>query len=192
MKAEHLEFLVEEPSMETFLLKFMPRLVEDRATFTVHVYRGKADLMAKIGNRLRGYAKWLPKEARIVVLIDRDDDCHELKRRLEQEAAAAGLLTRSTAKGGSWRVVNRVVIEELEAWFFGDWAGVQQAYPRVSATIPKHASYRNPDAISGGNLEALERNLKLGGYFSTGLRKQEAAHNIGTHLNAETNNSLSF
>ena len=109
----------------------------------------------------------------------------------EAAAEAAGLTTRTTARE-AWRVVNRIAIEELEAWFFGDWASVQQAYPRVSSTIATQAAYRHCDKIAGGTWEALERVLKRGGYFSEGLRKVEAAREIGKHFDHTACVSPSF
>jgi hypothetical protein len=79
MPAEHLEILVEEHSMEVFLNAFLPRLLADQATFTIHSYQGKNDLLSKLRARLRGYASWLPKTWRIVIILDRDNDsCGEL------------------------------------------------------------------------------------------------------------------
>jgi hypothetical protein len=114
MPADHLEILVEEPSAEAFLAAILPRLLQDTATFTIHAYQGKHDLMGKLEGRLRGYAKWLPDNCRIIVLIDRDSsDCQALKARMEYAAAASGLVTRTTCGGQPWRVVNRIAIEEL-------------------------------------------------------------------------------
>jgi hypothetical protein len=150
-------------------------------------------LIRKLGNRLRGYAKYLPASTRIVVLVDLDDDdCVALKRRMEQAAKAARLLTRSTSDGAPWRVVNRLAIEELEAWFFGEWTAVRTAYPRASKDIPGKAPYRQPDAIAGGTWEALERVLKSAGYFSGGLRKMEAASAIGRQFDPALACSPSF
>lgn len=181
MKAEHLEVLVEEPSMEAFLLEVLPRMLNGQATFAIHPHQGKSDLIAKLGARLRGYAKWLPPSFRVVVLVDRDDDnCVTLKRRMEQDAQRAGLLTRTASAGAPWQVVNRLAIEELEAWFFGEWSGVRKAYPKASKFIPGQAPYRQSDAITGGTWEALERVLRAAEYFSGGLmRKVEAATAVG-------------
>ena len=135
MIAEHLEILVEEPSMAAFLTEILPKLLNRRATFIIHVHQGKHDLLGKLDARLRGYAKWLPEFCRIVVLVDRDnDDCGALKRKIEQGAAAAGLLTRTVCGDARWRLVSRLAIEELEAWFFGEWEAVRKAYPRVSSS----------------------------------------------------------
>lgn len=193
MKAEHFELLVEEPSMEAFLSLVLPRLLQGRATFSIHSHQGKPDLLNKLDGRLRGYSKWLPQMARIVVILDRDDDdCNKLKGRLELAANAAGLITRTASAGAPWRLVNRLAVEELEAWFFGEWEGVRKAYPKVAATIPQQAAYRHPDAIAGGTWESLERVLRNAGYFAGGLRKVEAATAIGEYFDPELATSPSF
>ena len=104
-----------------------------------------------------------------------------------------GLLTKTAADNGQcFQVVNRIAIEELEAWFFGDWSAVEAAYPRVPATLPQKAGFRDPDAVAGGTWEALERVLKKAGYFSTGLRKVELARSVAVHMNPPNNTSRSF
>lgn len=192
MSVDHVEILVEEPSMETALRLLLPRMIGD-LTFGIYTHQCKQDLFANLPNRLRGYRRWLPENWRIVVLVDRDDrDCHRLKDQLEQMATSAGLETKSTVKVNPYVVVNRLAIEELEAWYFGDWGAVKSAYPRVSQTIPYKAKYRDPDAIKGGTWEAFERILKRAGYFSGGLRKIEAARAIAQYMTPEINRSKSF
>src|SRR5580698_6267952 len=70
---QHLEILVEELSAETFLSALLPRLLGDGATFRIHSFQGKSDLLANLERRLMGYARWIPDSTRIVVLVDRDD-----------------------------------------------------------------------------------------------------------------------
>lgn len=193
MTALHLELLVEEPSMEAFLRALLPRLLPAGHTFEVHPFQGKDDLLGKLQARLRGYVHWLPEDWRIVVVVDRDDDdCLALKKRLEETAASARLRTRSRAGARPWQLVNRIVIEELEAWYFGDWAAVYSAYPRVSLAIPEQKRFRDPDAIAGGTWEVFGRILKQHGYFETGLRKVEAARAIGAHVDPARSRSHSF
>lgn len=193
MRVEHIEFLVEEPSMEAALERLLPRMLT-RATFKIYTYQGKPDLLGQLPQRLRGYASWIPATYRIVVVVDRDEDeCDELKQGLEVAAQQAGLLTRSAAHGtASYVVVNRLAIEELEAWYFGDWEAVRTAYPKVQPTIPAKAAYRAPDRIKGGTHEALLRVLKQAGYFTSGLRKIEAARAIAEHMVPSRNTSPSF
>lgn len=191
MTIEHLEILVEEPSAEAALRTLLPRFL-DRVSYEVYPHGGKDDLLAKLPARLHGYAAWLPENWRIVVVVDRDEsDCTELKARLESVAAAAGIVTRSRNKR-RYVLVNRIAVEELEAWYFGDWEAVREAYPRVSATVPSKSRYRDPDAISGGTWEALEAVLQGVGYMKGGLRKIEVARAVAARMQPGRNTSHSF
>jgi hypothetical protein len=191
--AVHLELLVEEPSMEVFLRALLPRLLPQERTFEVHPFQGKGDLLAKLEARLRGYAAWMPDDWRIMVVVDRDgDDCRALKRRLEDMAESAGLRTRTRHGAADWQVVNRIAIEELEAWYFGHWPAVKAAYPRVPPNVPNQRGFRNPDAIAGGTWEAFERVMQRHGYFQGGLTKLEAARNIGAKVDPTGGSSSSF
>lgn len=193
MATAHLEVLAEEPSMEAFLAELLPRLLPQGRTFQVHTFQGKGDLLAQLEKRLRGYAAWMPEDYRILVVVDRDDEeCRQLKRRMEAAARAAGLRTRSAAAGGRWQLVNRIAVEELEAWYFGDWEAVRAAYPRVSATVPRQARFREPDDIKGGTWEAFERVMQRHGYFEGGLPKIEVARLIGALIEPDRNASPSF
>lgn len=193
MAANHLELLVEEPSMEAFLRGLLPRLLPADRTFEVHAFQGKSDLLGKLEARLRGYAQWLPPDWRLFVVVDRDDDdCLALKRRLEAVARRAGLVTRSQAGAVPWQLVNRIAIEELESWYFGDWEAVKAGYPRVSAHVPQRQGLRDPDAISDGTWEAFERVMQRHGYFKTGLAKIEAARSMAAQMVPERNRSASF
>jgi hypothetical protein len=69
---------------------------------------------------------------------------------------------------------------------------VQAAYPRVPATIPQKAGFRDPDAILGGTWETLEHVLKKSGYFKSGLRKMECARTVAQHMDPARNSSKSF
>lgn len=193
MPASHLVLLVEESSMEAFLRALLPRLLPQGRTFEVHAFQGKTDLLGKLETRLRGYATWLPDDWRILVVVDRDDDeCRKLKQRLEGIAAHAGLRSRSQASAGRWQLVNRIAIEELEAWYFGDWAAVRTAYPRAPASAANRRGFRDPDTIAGGTWEAFERIMQRAGYFKGGLAKIAAARAIGDHIDPSRSQSRSF
>lgn len=179
--------------MEAFLRELLPRLLGDQITYQVYPSRSKDDLLRKLPARLRGYASWLPDDWRIVVVVDCDDDeCFSLKQILENEAARAGLRTRAAVGGSDWQLVNRIAVEELEAWYFGDWEAVCEAYSGVPLTLPNRAGFRNPDAIHGGTWERLERILQDAGYFPTGLRKIELARALGRRIDLHRNRSCSF
>jgi hypothetical protein len=192
MAVSHVEVLVEEPSMEAALELLLPRVLGE-ATFKIHSYQCKDNLLKQLPDRLRGYAAWIPADYRIVVVVDRDDDdCHNLKKRLERISHEANLRTPGNAGAQPPNIVIRIAIEELEAWYFGDWNAVQKAYPKIPDHIPNKAKYSDPDAIAGGTWETLELIMKRVGYFRTGLRKIEAARAIAKHWQPEQNRSHSF
>lgn len=91
-----------------------------------------------------------------------------------------------------FQIVNRIVIEELESWYFGDWEAVRSVYPKVPSTITSKQQFRDPDGINGGTWEALERIFQRAGYFKSGLRKIELARNLASRMEPERNSSRSF
>jgi hypothetical protein len=190
---DKLIFFVEELSMETALKHLLPKMLK-KTEFQIIRFQCKDDLLKNLHGRLKGYCSWMPNSWRIVVLVDRDDDdCILLKQKLEKIASDADATTKTVARQGQhFQVVNRIVIEELEAWFFGDWQAVQTAYPKVPPIIPQKSGFRDSDAIQGGTWEALERVLKKAGYFQGGLRKLECAGAIAQHMEINRNTSKSF
>jgi hypothetical protein len=139
------------------------------------------------------YQKQLPVDWRIVVLIDADEqDCLQLKARMEDTALRAGLLTKSAAGGSRFQVLNRLAVKELEAWFFGDIEALRVTYPRLDPNLPKRSTYRNPDAIAGGTWEALERELQRVRCAPGGLAKVANARDVSAHMQPGRNQSHSF
>jgi Domain of unknown function (DUF4276) len=182
----HLEVLAEEPSAEQALRLLLPRILGNEVTFTLHPFQGKPDLLRKLPDRLRAYAHWINgTDTRIVVLVDEDrQDCEQLKARLEEAAAKAGLTTKSLAGPGEpFVVLNRLAVEELEAWFFGDCVALRAAYPGVPATLER---------IAGETRERLEQVLQKAGYHLGGPQKIVTAIDIATHMDPARNTSPSF
>jgi hypothetical protein len=188
----YIEFLLEEPSTEAALRNILPEVLGKCVNFRLHAYQGKTDLLKKLPSRLRGYRAWIPEDYFIVVLVDADyQDCHKLKASLEHMARDAGLDTKSAVLPGMpFQVLNRLAIEELEAWFFGDVDALRAAYPRVSSHLAHRSTYRDPDSISGGTWEALKRLLQYHRYPWPG--KISVAERISQHMNPECNRSRSF
>lgn len=187
----HIEFLVEELSAEVALRNLLPSLIGDKCSYQIHPFQGKTNLLDALEKRLRGYRTWIPSDWRIVILVDRDDDdCAGLKDRMEAYARKAGLPTKSSS--AEFVVVNRIAVEELEAWFFGDIQALTSAYPGVSPSLAYQARYRSPDDIRGGTWEALERVLQRAGYFKGGLPKTRVAGEVSRHMVPARNTSPSF
>jgi len=189
----HFEFLLEEESAEAALRFLVPKILGPEPTFRIHVFQGKRKLLANLESRLRGYAS-RPGNWRVVVLVDEDrEDCHAVKQELEVACLEAGLITKTEAEPGQgFQVLNRIAIEELEAWFFGDVHALCTAYPGVPATLANRAKFRVPDAIAGGTWEALEEVLQRAGYHRGGLAKITAARDIAPHMDPNRNTSESF
>ena len=186
--------MIEEASAEIVLTEIVPKILGDGITFKVHDFRGKSNLIKKLPDRMKGYKNMLKyqNDWRIVVLIDEDrQDCQELKKKLEEISAESGLSTPSTSV--NFQVLNRIAVEELEAWFFGDIEALTEAYPKVPKTLTKRKNYRNPDEIRGGTWEALDRVLSSAGYYTKGfMPKTEVARTIAPFMNPELNSSKSF
>lgn len=122
--------------------------------------------------------------------VDRDsENCHDLKEELEGIARKSNLITRTSASD-KWQVVNRIVIEELEAWYFGDWEAVRAAYMEAPEDPSRRQGFRDPDAIGGGTWEAFEKVMRS--EFPGGLRKREAARLIGQQIDPSRSKSHSF
>ncbi|MBI3481824.1 MAG: DUF4276 family protein, partial [Bacteroidetes bacterium] len=129
---------------------------------------------------------------KIVVLVDRDkDDCLQLKKLLNKMADDAGLVKKSSSKNNVFQVLNRIAVEEIEAWFFGDADAMRAAYPKLSLNFETKAKYRMPDSITNA-WESMEGVLQRSGYFKTGLRKTEAAYEISKNMEPLKNRSKSF
>ena len=189
----HIELFLEEPSAEALLQGLLPKLVPGGTTWNPIVFQGKSDLLGNLERRLKGYKSWMPDDWKIVVLIDEDRaNCRKLKSRMEAAATAAGFFTKTAAAGGKFVVLNRIAVEELEAWFFGDGIALATAFPGVSPTLGAKAAYRNPDAIAGGTWEALERVLQRAGYYGGGLPKIEVAREMAMNMEVSRNTSPSF
>jgi hypothetical protein len=186
-----LHFFVEEESAEAALVELVPRILEEHEfDYEIFFFQGKSNLLKRLPDRLKAYSHRLGEDWRVIILIDRDDqECLDLKQQLEDIAQEAGLQTR-TRSSDAFRVINRIAIEELEAWFFGDIEALVAAYPRVDPHLGEQSSFRDSDAIKGGTWEQLERILKY--YHPGGLEKIRAAQEISLHMRPERNRSKSF
>lgn len=187
---------VEEPSMEAYLMELLPRLGHQEGSVRIINHSGKQRLLREIPQRLRGYAR-IPDQFRplTLVLVDKDsDDCRVLKQALELAVQNAGLTSKSAAGAASFDVVNRIVIEELESWHFGDVPALVAEYPGVPENLASRAQFRNPDSIAGGTHETLLRVLQSAGHYRgvPALPKVETARRLARRNDFVNNCSASF
>ncbi|MGF3496208.1 MAG: DUF4276 family protein [Methanolinea tarda] len=188
-----IDFLVEEPSIEAVLNNLLPILLPTGTSFNIRVFQGKMDLLKRLPVLLKGYKKWIDTNHKIVILIDRHyDDCYNLKKKLENIAQDAQMITKSAAgRFESFQVLNRIVIVELESWFLGDKHAIKAAYPAISPNFVKRSKKSNPDKLDHPSKD-LEKILQRAKYYSSGMPKIEVAQNISSHMDPARNCSPSF
>ncbi len=191
----HIELLVEEPSAEAALQNIIPHIVGDEVSFRIITHQGKMDLLKKLAPKLRAYSKWInDAETKIVVLVDLDrDDCKILKKKLNKISKDSGLAIKTSIGelSSEFQILNRIAIEELEAWFFGDKKAIKKTYKKVSSNELDKPRYSNPDAISN-TWEELERLLQRFHYYPSGLSKIQNARILSKNMDVKNNSSKSF
>lgn len=193
-----LEILVEEPSCEIAVRNLLPKILPKGSQYNLRYFQGKDDFLKKLPSRLEGYRQRSDiQDLRIVTLVDEDrKNCIELKKQLEKVCSAKGFVTRSRIGAGNfYQVANRIAVEELEAWFFGDIEAMKSAYPNLKRKFPnleRRKEFRSPDTIEGGTWETLEKLLQKAGYYSGGLQKLDAARKISENMQPDRNISPSF
>ena len=180
--------------METLLSVLLPGMLGAEISFSLHDFGGKQALLKRLEGRLTGYASWIGDDYKIIVVVDEDrEDCTALKSQICSAIDSAGLSHKSTVVAGvNYQCAVRLAVEELEAWIFGDCAALRAAYARVPAGLETQAAYRDPDRITGGTWEQLERVLKRAGYFEGGMPKMEVAAAVAPHMDIWRNRSKSF
>ncbi|WP_373526466.1 DUF4276 family protein [Nostoc sp.] len=147
----HIEFLVEEPSTEVALNFLVPKIIGDIHTFKIHNFQNKDRLLKRLPERMKSYVNSVRDDWRIVIIVDQDrDNCQELKNKL---CNASSIVTKQ--KGNI--VLHRIAVEELESWFLGDVQAIRVEYERIPVSLSQKAKFRNPDAITGGTWEQLDR-----------------------------------
>jgi hypothetical protein len=201
----HIEILTEDSSGQRLLEHLVPKLIGPRGethTWRFHAYRGigriparltaKSDpskriLLDQLPRLLRGYSK-TPGIDVILVVLDVDDrDCVSFlaePRSLAESTGAAAL------------TLFRLAIEEVEAWYLGDRAALQRAYPK--ARLRQLDGYVQDsscgtwellaDAVYPGGRVTIQR----AGWPLPGQIKHEWAERIGPLLDPEHNLSPSF
>ena len=158
--------------MEEFLGGLIGRLFP-KLVFQCVTYDGWSDLERSVPVTLRS---WHVPGDRFVIVRDSDGrDCHAIKQRIVD----------SCKEIGRDDVLVRIVCQELEGWYLGDFVALAEAYdsPRVLRHQAKDR-FRNPDSVRNPS-DAV---ATLVGSF----RKMEAARRLGNLVDVERNRSQSF
>lgn len=201
----HIEFLCEDASGKRMLETIIPLLLGEPGnahTWRIHAYkrigrlptnlsRGhdprKRILLDRLPKLLRGYAKTPGIDAVVVVADVDQNDCRDFLSELK---------TLASRVSPTLKVMFRLAIEEMEAWYLGDRYAVQAAYPQAKTgeldtyiqdsrcgTWEKLA-----DAVYPGGSDAIKQK----GWPAPGRIKHEWAENITPHMIPGRNQSPSF
>ncbi len=177
--------------MEAALRVLLPK-IRPEIEFDIHAFQGVNDMLTKLPNRLRGYAGWIPKEYRLVIVRDEDrKPCAKLKADIANMIVKAGLKPK-IGKASGFNVLTRIAVEELEAWLLGDVPALCATYEGVAKNIGNRRGFRDVDEIDGGTWEALERVLQKAGHFLNGLPKIQVAREVAANMDPSKNTSKSF
>lgn len=205
----HFEFLVEGQTELTALSILMDRILGDYDkphTWKIHKHRGigkipvdpaaepnrnDQTLLHNLPSKLRAYGDEERSDVVVVVLVDLDDrpSCVSFKKDLVR------ILDYCPKKP---KVLFRIAIEEIEAWFLGDHQALKQTYPNAVQHIldtyvqdSQCGTWETlAEAIYPGGLKALGNNGKRSVMILE--QKREWAKNICRWLDVQTNQSPSF
>ena len=153
-----------------------PRLLNNSEEVDINyiTFQGKQDLENKFHNRLKG---WLKPDSVFVVLVDQDgENCKKLKRKLLNQCGNIN----------SSNLMIRIACHELESWYFGDLAAVEEALEKNNLIRYRDKrKYRKPDEIQKPSEELSK--ITDGAY-----QKVSGSRAIGPLLSLEENTSPSF
>lgn len=168
-----LVFMVEEPSAREFLNIILPKILSEDFSFTIIKHEGKSDLQKSLPRKLKAFRK---PNVSFVVLMDQDgNDCKRLKAELQELCS----------KGERYDTLVRIVCHELESWFIGDLAAVEEAFGLTGlARKQREAKFRDPDRI--GSPSQLLKSIV------PEYQKMSGARSIARHMNLDSNLSSSF
>ena len=201
----HIEVLVEDSSGEKLLAQLLPLILGEQGaphTWRLKAYKGigrippgltaKADpakriLLDQLPRLLQGYGRTPGIDAVVVVLDTDRRDCKEFLKELKAVARRCQPAPRT---------LFRLAIEEMEAWYLGDRAGLMQAYPRAKREVLDRYVQDSvcntwelmADAVRVGGAAAI----KKAGWPLPGQIKHEWAEKIGPFMRTDQNASPSF
>jgi len=169
-----LVFFLKEPSAKEMLAGVLPRILPENTQIRYFVFRGKQDLEKNLKRKLRG---WRLPDSVFVVMRDQDSgDCKAVKSRLADLCGEAG--RKDT--------LVRVACRELESFYLGDLAAVEQGLGVKGLKAQQLGrKFRNPDAL-GNPAEELRR------LTSNVYDKVAGSRAIAPYLTLEGNLSRSF
>lgn len=204
----HFEILVEDLSGSKALKILVPKIIGSGHSYNIFSYKGlgrippnlesgkdasKRILLNQLPRILAGYGKTFQGygsayAVAVIVVCDLD--------RRDKEDFLKELNTVLLNCNPQPNTRFCLAIEEMEAWYLGDFNALKKAYPQLKTSILK--TYINDsicdtwellaDIVCAGGRAPLIN----GGFHIAGLEKSNWAINISPHMDVENNNSPSF
>ena len=169
-------FLLEERSTQNVLEVLLPKLIPEPITYRCIPHRGKQDLAKAIPGIIRAFS--FSPSTKFVIVHDQDShDCKKLKAELSQLCQ----------NPDNRKILIRIICHELESWFLGDLAAVENAYKLSTGSLSKLQNknkFRNPDRLNSAKQEIK----KLVPEYYAGTHSKQ----IAPHLSVSRNASHSF
>ncbi|HAT50488.1 MAG: DUF4276 family protein [Nitrospirae bacterium] len=168
-----LVFFLEEASAKALLQELLPRFLPNIETPLFIVFEGKQDLEKQLTRKLRN---WQCPKSCFVVLRDKDSgNCYEIKEKLR----------KLSHESGHPQTLIRIACRELESWYLGDLAAVEQALnARGAVKQQANQKFRNPDKL-GNPVQELMR-------LAPSYQKISGSRAMGKVMKREGNTSHSF
>lgn len=142
----------------------------------MYCHQGKQDLTKSIPTKIKAFS--FSPDTKFFILHDQDsNDCTKLK---------ADLLAICQQAGKPDATI-RIICHELESWFLGDLAAIEQAYklkPQSLSNNQNQRKFRDPDRLNS----AKDELKKLVSEYYPGTHSRE----IATYLSLSDNKSRSF
>lgn len=138
-------FLLEEYSIKIVLEEILPQLIPAEVSYICIAHEGKQDLAKSIPTKIKAFQ--FKPDTKFVIVHDQDShDCETLKAELLEICQ----------KAGKSDVLVRIICHELESWFLGDLAAVEQAYALKPQSLSKNQDqrkFRDPDRLNSAKQE---------------------------------------
>ena len=168
------------PRSHTWTIIYHQGLGDMPCDFDAKINPKNRTLLHQLPKKLRGYEDEKKNNLAIVVLVDGDKkDCTEFK---------SDLLKISKHCCPSTKIIFRIAIEELEAWFFGDQEALKKAYPKANQK-QLNSYVQDTQDMKDGTWEFLAGVI---GIKRRRISKTEWAENICPYMDVENNKSPSF
>jgi len=168
--------LLEEPSAEEMLKAVCKRMLPVEIQTRYLVFEGKQDMDRQLEKKLK---HWNASGSVFLVLRDQDSsDCRIVKQNLKSKITAAGKIDKA---------IIRIACHELESFYLGDLAAVEQGMELHGlSALQKKSKYREPDSLA--NAAQMLKKLTGGRY-----QKISGSRAIGKFLRLDgANKSQSF